>query len=266
MRAPVLADASGHWAEGDIAWAVRKGFVTGLPDGTFRPHELCSWAELMVLLLRSVGEREDAHAMERLGTRLPKVPVEYWARGYLELAYSRGLLLTDYGEEGWYGAAVTRAEVARVAWKLLGSFGLSDSIAREPVQFRDIRAIPPEASRAVASLAALGVVRGDESGRFRPHDPVTRAEAVVICARLLGVLGRRWDVEGEVLAWDKEKRAIKMNVGGEPVTLTYRSGMLSVYDERGPVASGAVPAGVVVGVVLEEGVFPLVSYVRVISR
>ena len=45
---PPFHDTEGHWAEHQIAEALAKGLVTGYPDGTFKPDQPVTRAELIV--------------------------------------------------------------------------------------------------------------------------------------------------------------------------------------------------------------------------
>lgn len=46
------------------------------------------------------------------------------------------------------------------------------------------------AKESIERLAKLGIVKGDEQGNFRPDNPITRAEVVVLLDRVLKLLGR----------------------------------------------------------------------------
>lgn len=50
-----LSDISGHWAEKSIVSMVQKGFIKGYPDGTFRPDENITRAEVITLINRVAG-------------------------------------------------------------------------------------------------------------------------------------------------------------------------------------------------------------------
>ncbi len=52
-----------------------------------------------------------------------------------------------------------------------------------PVEFTDTEG--HWAAEAIARFSALGILRGGEDGRFRPDDPVTRAEMAVILQRVM---------------------------------------------------------------------------------
>jgi uncharacterized protein YkwD len=49
----VFSDVKGHWASENITWAVDGNIVVGYPDGTFRPDNLVTEAEFLVMLLRA---------------------------------------------------------------------------------------------------------------------------------------------------------------------------------------------------------------------
>ena len=52
-------DITGHWAEEDIRWCVEHGFMKGYPDGSFRPDQPVTRAELATVIRRLAEEKED---------------------------------------------------------------------------------------------------------------------------------------------------------------------------------------------------------------
>ena len=74
----------GHWAAEIIAWAAEQGWVSGYPDGTFRPEQTVSRAEAVKMINRALG-RADA-----MGTQspFPDVPLSHWACGAIRAATS----------------------------------------------------------------------------------------------------------------------------------------------------------------------------------
>lgn len=260
------ADWWGHWAEADIVYGLCKGIVTGYPDGTFKPEGTSSYAELLVLLLRALGEEEEARTMMKLPSRFSDVPTYHWAHGYLELGYAWGLLTPDSGGRALAGEAVTRAEMARIVWNAVSRFGLQGTKGLEQsLPFVDSGKIPVEALEAVGCLYALGVVTGDDTGAFRPDAWLTRAEALVICVRLLGVLGNRWDLEGEVVAVDVKSRTVTVDNGLERLSLRYTGDSPAVYQEGRRSRVAAIPVGSRVGVLFQEGAFPTLSCILVLA-
>lgn len=49
---PKHTDYEKHWAKTDIEWAMENGLMKGYPDGTFRPEQPVTRAELAVILRR----------------------------------------------------------------------------------------------------------------------------------------------------------------------------------------------------------------------
>ena len=78
-------------------------------------------------------------------------------------------------------ANMTRAQVAQMFYNLL-----RDKSASASTTFSDV---PSDAwyTEAVNTLAALGII-GGSNGKFRPNDPITRAEFVAIAMRFAGTV------------------------------------------------------------------------------
>ena len=64
-------------------------------------------------------------------------------------------------------------------------FGAVEEFGLRDDHFDDDGEISKDASGYVARAAALGIIRGS-GGKFRPKDPVTRAEAAVILNAIVG--------------------------------------------------------------------------------
>ena len=58
--ATMFSDVSGHWAEGYIAYAAGLGFVQGYEDGTFRPDEPITRAEVATLMNNSLNRHVES--------------------------------------------------------------------------------------------------------------------------------------------------------------------------------------------------------------
>ena len=58
-----FSDISGHWASEYINRAAQKGWIEGYGDGTFRPNQYITRAEVMSLVNRVLGRKPDARHM-----------------------------------------------------------------------------------------------------------------------------------------------------------------------------------------------------------
>ncbi|MCF6097459.1 S-layer homology domain-containing protein [Thermovorax subterraneus] len=81
---------------------------------------------------------------------------------------------------------LTRAQVVTMLVRALGLEKTAPLAYR--LGFRDEGEIPDWARDSVYIGSSIGLVKGDERGYFRPHDPVTRAEAAVFLNRFINYL------------------------------------------------------------------------------
>ncbi|PYI56209.1 invasin domain 3-containing protein [Paenibacillus flagellatus] len=186
--APPFADVAGHWAAEAIRQAAAARIADGYPDGTFRPDAKVTRAEFVVLLARAIGlSGAGASSEPAAGETWPD-----WAFATIGRAMAAGL--SDGYEDGTFrpAASVTRAEMAVWLHRALvhAGRGASGSLdGGDPAgAYADAADVPAWALDAFRAAIGAGLLVGDERGRLRPADAVTRAEAVTVLLRLIGQL------------------------------------------------------------------------------
>lgn len=86
-----------HWAAGAVVYAVEAGWVSGYPDGTFRPEQPVSRAEAVKLINRALGRSLDPDCPAEVP--FDDVAENYWAYSeILEAAVSHTYARTEDGE------------------------------------------------------------------------------------------------------------------------------------------------------------------------
>lgn len=79
-----------HWAYKFVASAQDLGIVKGYPDGTFKPEGFVTRGEMLAMISRAIGWKEDSPSGSLL---LPQdVPPEHWVAGYFRAFLSSGAL------------------------------------------------------------------------------------------------------------------------------------------------------------------------------
>ena len=153
----------GAWFQEYVMALVEKGVVSGYPDGSFKPNGDVTYGEALKLVALAAGLPEQA------------ATTAHWAGGYLNLAVAAGIFEADTD----LNAAVTRADVAKVAAMLLGYE------AREASPFADT-----EDQYAVA-LYEAGIIDGylaeDGTRTFEPGSTIKRSEMAKIIYVMMGL-------------------------------------------------------------------------------
>ena len=181
--AAILPDITGHWAEDDIRELVGMGAISGYPDGTYRPQNTITRAELSSVLGGALGLAGVP------GTTFSDT-IGHWGEGRIEALVQEGVIDTSlYGQNYNPNGAITREEIAMMTVRMLGNMTGSTDIP-----FLDKNQIGTGYDIYVAEAYAQGIISGYPDDSFRPKGTATRAEAAVMAIRALRILGMTEEV------------------------------------------------------------------------
>lgn len=181
MQAEVESDIQGHWAEDNLRKWSASGVLTGYPDGTLRPNQPITRAEMVVILQRmfAVNGTDPASFSD--------VPTNAWYAQHLSAALSAGYIKGYVDGTFKPNKQMTRAEAAVV---LSRAFQLSETTkglkSNGIDHFSDKTAIPAYALSAVKELVMAGAIKGLSDGSFGSSQYVTRSEVSAMLDRLAG--------------------------------------------------------------------------------
>lgn len=139
----------------------------------------------------------------------------HWARRSIERWAEAGLLKGDQNGNVTPTADMTRAQYATLLMRLLG---LED----DPTQtFRDLTDPDAWYASAVRACKAAGIMTGDQSGNCNPHTSISRAEAMVMFVRAMGLknqsdtetLMKSFSDSESVPSWAAESMAAMLEKG-----------------------------------------------------
>lgn len=119
----VDADRIGPWAAGAAAAAVEKGIVGGYPDGSFRPDEPVTRAEMAVMIARVPGLADMAGPPGASADFADDADIPAWAKAAVEALRQLGILQGRADGRFAPDASLTRAEAAAVLLRWLESRG-----------------------------------------------------------------------------------------------------------------------------------------------
>lgn len=171
-------DISGSFARQEIIDLYKKNIITGTSAYTFSPTKPISRAEFITILNRLLGLK----SVNSLITPFTDVAKSAWYYGGVQAAVQLGLAEGVSSYSFAPGKKVTRQEAAVLIIRALKQ---SAADHNDTAVFNDASLIAAWAEASVASAQRLGLVKGDDNGRFRPNAPISRQETAVIIHRVL---------------------------------------------------------------------------------
>ncbi|SES90097.1 S-layer homology domain-containing protein [Paenibacillus sp. NFR01] len=169
------SDIAGNWAEPQIRAWMDQGYISGYPDGRFKPSNSITRAELIALINKSFG------FTEKKDVAFKDVSSKSWVYSEVLKANAAGYI-SGYGNDMFGpGNKISRQELAVMIKKLLNLKPSADA------GFTDMAAVPAWGKDAVNAVQEKGIMQGFADHTFRPSQPASRAEAVVILDRALAL-------------------------------------------------------------------------------
>lgn len=172
--AATSTDIGGHWAEDTIAQWQNAGRINGYEDGTFKPNNGVTRAELVRMINRAAG-------LTDAGTSsFSDVASSDWFANDVAIAvnagYANGMGDGTFAPDTF----VTRAQAA----KFIASAAKLTENSSGASSMSDYSSIPSWAVGSVGALIEGGFMNGYPDGSFGPGNGMTRAEAVVTLDRV----------------------------------------------------------------------------------
>jgi hypothetical protein len=173
-----------HWAFVFIEAVAEAGLVSGYPDGTYRPNQYVTRAELAVMVLQGIygtgGSYTPPPAVGGIFTDIDG----HWAEDWIETLAQEGIT-SGYGDGTFRpNNGVTRAEIS--IFLLRVKYGTE--YAPPPPDggiFSDVAEHWAEAWIEV--LSEEGITAGYPDGTYRPQLSVTRAEMAVFLQQTFSI-------------------------------------------------------------------------------
>ncbi|RUS42669.1 S-layer homology domain-containing protein, partial [Cohnella sp. AR92] len=159
------------------SWQLRKlPYLSGFEGGAFKPNADVTRAELAAILSRIIDGRSVAEPKP-----FADIPSAHWAKSAVEEVVGLGLMSGTADGRFLPDKPVTRAELAAILTRLpfLAAAG------KEAESFPDTAGHWAEA--AILKARSAGLMNGFADGTFKPDRFLSRAEAVVILNKLIGL-------------------------------------------------------------------------------
>lgn len=162
-----------HWAKAVLSKWKSKGYIRGFQDGSLKPDESVTRAQLAALINKSFGFTQTTSIAYK------DVHPSNWFYNDIAIARAQGYM-QGYQDSTFHpNQKITRQELA-VVLTSIKTLKSSDSA----YQMTDTTNSPAWSRSAIGAVIDSGLMKGDNKV-FRPSDTTTRAEAVTVLERSL---------------------------------------------------------------------------------
>ncbi|MBW4612011.1 MAG: S-layer homology domain-containing protein [Desmonostoc vinosum HA7617-LM4] len=175
------------WAASAILSAANMGFISGFPDGTFRPGQNLTKVQAIVSIVNGLklsGGNPNVLSIYRDRAQIPSYatnPVAVATQKLLVVNYPQTAQLEPLRD-------ITRAEVAALIYQALVTSGKENAIASPYIvspeadvpSFTDI--VGHWAEPFIRALVSMGFTQGFADGSYQPNKPMTRAQYAALVA------------------------------------------------------------------------------------
>ncbi|NES84949.1 MAG: DUF1565 domain-containing protein [Moorea sp. SIO2B7] len=217
------------WAVRAIKKATSMGFISGFPDGTFRPQDNLTRVQVLVSLINGLGLTGGNPNL--LLSYRDRAQIPSYATDAISIATQRSLIL-NYPQPNQLEPMrdITRGEIVAIIYQALVATGNAEAIAcpyfvnPDPnlPSFTDLKG--HWAREFIRRLASLDLVYGFADGSFKPDAVISRAEYASIIVKVFNPSSIRpaskfWDVPADFWAFSAIQQA-------------YQGGFLSGFPDQ----------------------------------
>ncbi len=168
-----------------IYWGVNNGIVAGFADGTFRPSDPCTRAQVVLFLWRAAGRPEPKSTTLKFkdNAEINKLAPDY--KKAIAWGCEKNIVVgfTGGANAGKFkpNDPCTRAQIVMFIWRYKGRPSTSATISFKDVA--KIKALAPDYIKAITWAVAKGITQGFEDNTFRPNTNCTRQQTVTFLYR-----------------------------------------------------------------------------------
>ncbi len=173
-------DIDGHWAEIYIRRLYDLCVFEGYSDGSFRPDQSITRAELTKVALSAAGIQPNPGCYNT-SCGSPFSDLDMWQGPWVRPAWDRRIV-QGWGSTFAPNQPITRAEATKI---IMSAFGYSPTNVDKSF-FNDVSGW---STGWIETAHNMGIVSGIGNGNFDPDRPITRAEAAKILVKTL----EKWD-------------------------------------------------------------------------
>jgi hypothetical protein len=175
--------SASYWAHDTIGKLSGQGYISGYPDGTFRPGKPITRAEVAAIMDKVL----DLAPYTTQGPTFNDVNPDDWFYQAVETANHAGIEIGYHNGTFHPNAPISRQEIACVLVQALGKSQLAGSDAQAVTKFMDDHDIAWWSRGFVFVAMQQQIIGGYPNGTYEPENKTTRAEACAMISNFLNV-------------------------------------------------------------------------------
>ncbi len=187
-----ISDKKYAWAKPYIEEMAKGGYIAGYEDNTYRPDNMVTKLETIVLFSRAMGSKKADNAeiieiaLEKYNDVIKGAKLNF---GEEEVAYMlyRGALTKDdvkkYLADGNASLAMSRQEAAAIITKAMCSDEAANSEVLMDMEYTDAKQISPDYDQYVFFVSENDIMNGMDDGSFSPEGNVLRSQIAAMLYR-----------------------------------------------------------------------------------
>ncbi|MER2118930.1 MAG: S-layer homology domain-containing protein [Solibacillus sp.] len=170
-----IKDIGGHWAEQQILFLIEKYWISGYPDGTYKPNQSITRAQAATIISNFL-----ALTSTNKDISFSDVEKSFWASDSIRLVAQHKIINGIGGGRFSPNTFLTRAQMAQIFYNA-GFY--SQSASKGVNSFKDVDQ-NFWASLAIETMKQEGIMAGYTASRFGPNNPATRAHMAAMIYRI----------------------------------------------------------------------------------
>ena len=176
-----FSDVNNHWAQTTIETLARYGYVDGMGDGSYAPNASVTRAQFIKMMVGYYGMITPEYKGE-----YADIKGDEWYVEYITLARQLGLISPEFYADGKFypDKPITREEAASIA-AAIAKQQEAKTVEGAVTSFTDEGSISSWALNSVKNASSYGLIKGYDTGDYKPAANITRAEAAAILFRVV---------------------------------------------------------------------------------
>ena len=173
-------DIENHWAEEDIVYSIKQGWMKGISDNQFSPDGQLTRAQVATALVRAMNLQN--HEIESKD-KFIDVNTNHWAYKEIQIAKDKGLISGFKDNTFAPDKAITREEMATLISRVIESSDIDINTTNTYMDYKDVKS-DRWSYNDIMKMTSLGILKGVGDNKFNPINKMTRAEMSALMHRL----------------------------------------------------------------------------------